>query len=295
MVIIQLAGGLGNQLQQYALYKKFQVLGKDVKLDVSWFENEDKTVTYREIELDYFEHLDYKICSEQEKQALLKKTLFCRALQYIIPGLRTIYVEKSMYDPQIFKCKNMYIEGYFACEMYYADIIPLLQSTILFSIASGSKNELTAKTMQNQNSISLHIRRGDYLNSQNEWLFGNICTEKYYRSALMFLIKKYPDSKIYVFSDDIEYVRQEFRGENYIIVDWNTGKNNYYDMYLMSQCKYNICANSTFSFWGARLNQYENKIMIRPLKQRNNMEYEPKLMHRLWKEWIFIDEKGNIV
>lgn len=295
MIIIQLAGGLGNQLQQYALYKKFQTLGKNVKLDVSWFDCEDGTVTFREIELGYFKQLEYEICTKQEKQDLLGKILPYRILQRLLPCLKTRYVEKSMYNPQIFNYSNMYIEGYFACEMYYADIIPILQNIITFSVESGSLNKSIAIKMQEQNSVSIHIRRGDYLKPQNAQLFENICTDKYYRSALNLVLEKYPDAHIYFFSDDTEYVKQKFIGEKYTIVDWNTGKDSYFDMYLMSQCKYNICANSTFSFWGARLNQHKDKIMIRPLKQRNNMVYEPEQMHELWKNWILIDEVGKIV
>lgn len=296
MIIIQISGGIGNQLQQFSLYKKFQTLGKEVKLDLSWFENEDNEVTHRDFELDYLKDLQYDICTIEEKQRLLKKPSFIeRCLRYLFPSLRKVYVEHSMYDPEILNFNDMYLEGYFACEMYYADIIPLLQEIIRFPIIKGSKNDIIAKKMKEQNSVSLHIRRGDYLNEQNARLFKNICTDDYYASAIEYILKKHPDAHFYLFSDDIDYLKDNFKGEQFTIVDWNIGKDSFFDMYLMSQCKDNICANSTFSFWGARLNGNLDKIMIRPLKQRNNMSYESKPMHELWKNWILIDADGKVV
>lgn len=107
-----------------------------------------------------------------------------------------------------------------------------------------------AEGMQECNSVSVHIRRGDYLNPENKAMFGNICTPAYYRKALEVMREKMPDVHFYIFSDDIPYVRKELKGEDFTIVDINHGKDNFYDMWLMSQCKHNICANSTFSFWG---------------------------------------------
>ena len=83
-------------------------------------------------------------------------------------------------------------------------------------------------------------------------------------------------------------------GEEFSVVDINRGKDSFYDMWLMSRCRHNICANSTFSFWGARLNQYEGKIVMRPTIHRNNQVFEPERMHGLWKGWVFVDNRGNI-
>ena len=107
---------------------------------------------------------------------------------------------------------------------------------------------------------------------------------------------KEPDAHFYIFTSDHEYARERFSDESrYTIVDWNTGKNSVQDLMLMSHCKGNICANSTFSFWGARLNKRKDKTVIRTYKMRNNQPVQPDIMHDYWKGWILMDEKGSII
>ena len=145
------------------------------------------------------------------------------------------------------------------------------------------------------NSVSLHLRRGDYLTPENQAMFGGICTKEYYENAVHFIKERVEHPVFYIFSDDPSYAANEYRGKEFKIVDLNKGSSSFYDMYLMSQCKHNICANSTFSFWGARLNCNPEKLMIRPLKQKNCDWYQPAQMKELWKGWIFLDEKGCLV
>ena len=106
--------------------------------------------------------------------------------------------------------------------------------------------------MEETQSVSVHIRRGDYLDDVNKSLFGGICTDAYYQKAIAYMREKLPDAKFFFFSDDIPYVREQYQETAYQIVDWNQGRDSLYDMMLMSRCKHNICANSTFSFWGAQ-------------------------------------------
>jgi hypothetical protein len=89
-------------------------------------------------------------------------------------------------------------------------------------------------------------------------------------------------------------VREHFQGDEYRIVDWNRGENSFYDMMLMSHCRHNICANSTFSFWGARLNPYPDKVMIRPSIHKNTQVCIPEEMHGLWKGWTLISPEGMV-
>jgi hypothetical protein len=79
------------------------------------------------------------------------------------------------------------------------------------------------------------------------------------------------------------------------VIDLNSGRESLHDMELMSHCKHNICANSTFSIWGARLNTNPDKIMIRPLKHDNYEQITPQKVHENWKNWILINEQGVLV
>lgn len=327
MIIIQLAGGLGNQLQQYALYQKFKSLGAEAKLDLSWFKQfknmnkqskckeqsidhnrtnktnqevkKDIVVTTRQCELEFFDHLPYESCTEKEKNALTgSQGLTGKLRRKLLPQTVHWYKEKQMYDPELLNYKQMYLSGYFACEKYYVDILPELREMIRFpEIADVQKrraNEEILKKIRNSHAISVHIRRGDYLQPENAAMFGNICTEEYYESALNYMKQKIEVPHFFIFSDDVAYVREHYQGEEYTIVDINHGDDSFYDMYLMSRCEGNICANSTFSFWGARLNAWADKIMIRPTKQKNSQVFDEARMKDLWKNWIFIDPQGQI-
>lgn len=331
MIIIQLAGGLGNQLQQYALYQKFKSLGAEAKLDLSWFEQfedtkqetndkeqdkeqnknyhgtnktkpaikQDIVVTNRQCELDFFNHLPYESCTENEKTALTgSQGLAGKLRRKLLPQTVHWYKEKQMYDPKLLNYREMYLSGYFACEKYYADILPELRKMIRFpEIADAQKkmaNEEILKKIRNSHAVSVHIRRGDYLQPENAAMFGNICTEEYYESALNYMKERIEDPHFFIFSDDVAYVKKHYQGGEYTIVDINHGDDSFYDMYLMSQCEGNICANSTFSFWGARLNARTDKIMIRPTIQKNSQVFDEAQMKDLWREWLFVDQYGFI-
>ena len=298
MIIIQVAGGLGNQLQQYALYRKLIRLGKEVRLDLSWFESPEERgkggkVTGRELELDYFDRLIYEVCTREEKQELIGgEDIRGKLRRKFMPSTVRWFHESKIYHPEIFDFEDMYLSGYFACEKYYADILYDLREKIQFPPSSNPLNEEIAKEMQERNSVSVHVRRGDYLNPENAAMFGNICTDAYYQKALEVMRNYMPDIHFYLFSDDIPYVKGKFKGENFTVVDINHGRDSFYDMWLMSRCKHHICANSTFSFWGARLNPNEDKVMIRPMIQKNSQVFVKKEMEELWEGWSFISPEG---
>lgn len=305
MIIIKVNGGLGNQLQQYALYEKFKSLGKTVKLDFSWFQQANKN---RDLELDYFPNVQYQICTKQEYQDIVgKEAGLGKYLNKLSQktGLRekSTYIEHQMYDETIFGLDNKVLEGYWACEAYYADILPDLRIKLKFPLSDNPLNVEMLGVIKKCNAISLHLRRGDYLEKENQEMFGGICTDAYYERAIACLCGKVENPHFFVFSDDPEYaeevygksVQDKYPNAVFTIVDINHGKDSFYDMMLMSQCKHHICANSTFSFWGARLCDTPNGIKIRPLKQKNNCDwYIPDRMKSLWCNWIFIDAEGII-
>lgn len=299
MIIIQVAGGLGNQLQQYALYQKFLALGIDARLDISWFTQsgrQENVLAKRKLELDFLENLEYKACTEEEKQQVVGNgSLIDKIKGKIFPGTKKIFQETEMYHPEIFEFRDKYLCGYWACEKYYADIEEQLREKIKFPLEGKNENLALSEQIGSVESVSVHIRRGDYLDAENQAMFGDICTEEYYAGAIREMKQIYPDAHFYVFSDDTDYVREKYSGKEFSVVDINSGRDSFYDIWLMSRCRHNICANSTFSFWGARLNQNREKVMIRPWIHKNSQKFEPEQMHGLWEDWILMNNRGLVV
>lgn len=294
MLIIEVAGGLGNQLQQYALYRKLVRMGKEVRLDISWFEREIEG-TKRDLELRYFDRLIFETCTKEEKEKYTgSESFFGKVRRKLLPFTISHFQESKMYHPEIFTFKDMYISGYFACEKYYADILYDLREKIQFPKSNDERNQELALQMQEKESVSVHIRRGDYLNPENAAMFGNICTDKYYETAIETMKEQVPGAHFYIFSDDVNYAKEVYTGEEFTIVDINHGKDSFYDIWLMSKCKHNICANSTFSFWGARLGDYEYKIKIRPTIHKNSQIFNKEEMEDLWQGWMFISPEGKL-
>ena len=309
MIIIKIAGGLGNQMQQYSVYRKLLRMGKEVKLDLSWFDPkiQEKMLAPREFELSHFKDLPYEVCTDEERNSFLRQGIISKVSGKVLKrlGLREnanerVFTESKMYHPEIFDFDDKYVEGYFACQKYYGDIMPELQKLFVFPEHSvkdlHQRNMTLASKIDSQNAVSVHIRRGDYLAPENIEILGNIATEEYYESAMKYFENKYSDVHFYIFTSDHEYARQKYSDESkYTIVDWNTGRDSIQDLMLMSHCLGNICANSTFSFWGARLNARPCREVIRTATMRNNQKCDPQLMHDYWGDWILMDKDGTIV
>lgn len=308
MLIVRAMGGLGNQLQQYALYRKLDYIGREVRLDTSWFFNESLQAgmpASRELELNYLNPLPYRTASEDEIRSVLgrlweepEKTV-SKVKRKLLPTANPAFEECDMYHEEIFSMERKYLVGYWACEKYYADILDILRADISFSRSEDdklqSKNDEVMRRMEDTLSVSVHVRRGDYLDEINRELFGGICTDAYYERAIGYMKMRFPEARFFFFSDDIPYVREHYQEEAYQIIDWNKGKDSFYDMMLMSHCKHNICANSTFSFWGARLNPHADKVMIRPSIHKNTQVCIPEQMKELWRGWTLITPQGELL
>ena len=298
MIIVRIRGGLGNQLQQYAMYRKFIEMGKEVSVDLSWFQEhvQKKQIMPRKLELSYFQGIELRECTETEKSALIgnDKNPFTRLQRRLFPEKSRYFLENGrMYLPEVFQLEHAYIDGYWACESYYHELMPVLQNELCFPQSQDLRNIEIINNMKRENAVSIHIRRGDYLNPENAAIFGNICTEEYYQQAINIIRRKIIEPHFYIFSDDGDYAREKYNTDEFTIIDWNHGENSLFDIQLMSCCKHNICANSTFSFWGARLNPNPEKIVIRPLKHRNNQAYDRKEMEKLWPGYTLLDGESD--
>lgn len=298
MIIIHVMGGLGNQLYQYAMYEKLKKLGKEVKLDLYDYKEatgDDKE--WRNLELEYFPKLEFDVCQLGERMLFLDngRSFFDRLRRKLFGKKDRIVRETDSYMPEIFDMDNVYLHGFWNSEKYYEDLITELQKIIVFPVSSNENNIRCIKEMEVNNSVAIHIRRSDYLKVADGKRYMGICTDEYYKGAMNYIEEYVSNPFYYIFSDDEEYAREHFCDDNMKVVSWNKGKDSFYDMQLMSCCKHNICANSTFSMWGARLNTHKDKIMIRPLRHDNYDESSPDKIKDEWKNWILIDKDGQII
>ena len=228
--------------------------------------------------------------------------------QFMEPVPYTGYVDLADgTEQEIFSMEDAYLEGYFACNKYYADILPKLRGLFRFpqieDPSTREANDELLKKMQSKEEIpvAVHIRRGDYLDAGNAKILTGICTEDYYRSACALAEEHFAKEGLpihfYVFSDDpafAESCRFGTRGEENTVVNVNHGQNAMQDIRLMAACRGIITANSTFSFWGARLNPDPAALKIRPFRHRNNQIPDPEAMHDYWAGYALIDRDGKL-
>ena len=263
LVVIQLSGGMGNQMFQYALYLQLKALGKNVKID-------DKTEyvgrdNARPIRLSVFD-AKYQVPNEVEMRCLTDSYLdIVSKIRRKLTGRKTAeYVEKNqLFDSEVLKKDRAYLVGCWQSEKYFADIKEEVRKAFTFKniILSPKMLEYEQK-MQETNSVSLHIRRGDYLEVSD--VYGGICTPQYYEKAMKQMDEWNPNCHFFVFTNDSDWVKENYSGKNLTIVEGNDEDAGYIDMYLMTRCKHYILANSSFSWWGCYLNPSKEKKVIAP-------------------------------
>lgn len=257
MVIIRLWGGIGNQLFQYSFgcYLK-EKIGIEVAFDTASFGTSDQL---RKLEIT-------SIVSDIRLKDVCftkYKGLLNRILRIGFQCKNTYLLESNFNIDKLAKMPgNIFLQGYWQEEMY-AKSFPT--KIVLDSWKSPkSLDNILKSILSTENSIALHIRRGDYFSPKNIGIYG-VCTEKYYQCAIDHVEAKIQGNKQYfVFSDDVLWVREHITlPENTIIVP-NYPIPQFSYIYLMSLCRINIISNSSFSWWGAYLNQYKDKLVITP-------------------------------
>jgi hypothetical protein len=288
MIIVQLKGGLGNQLFQYAAGLSLaRHHGVPVKVDVNELKQPDELIgTLRNYEL---QHLlaPPQIANPQEIHSLTKSNVIINYFRKTLPSFRRIiYNEKRFeFDPNFFKAgKNIYLKGYRQSEKYFHSISKEIHATFQLKPTLTGNIADFANAINKKESVSVHIRRGDYNNSAVNDYHG-IASESYYQQAIDRLICSLENPSFYVFSDNIDWIKQNLQFAGQVeFVSGSISKTHYEDFYLMSRCKHNIIANSSFSWWAAWLNSNPDKKIIAPLKWFNNAPYNTSDL--IPKDWI---------
>ena len=283
MKIVNITGGLGNQMFQFALYRKLELMQKDVAVDTSFFRSGQ---SLRKLELDVF-NLSYKKISDQEAARIrgygYHDTILNKIRYKFESSDISVYHDTiEEYQPRIFQMDNIYLSGYWQNEQYFKDIREEICTCFAFPERLEEKKEKLIEQIHNENSVGIHVRRSDYLLKPNRDVYGGICTKEYYENAVEYIKNHVSNPVFYLFSDDMNWVRENLYRNGMILVENSENQPSYVDMYLMSQCKHNIIANSSYSWWGAWLNCNEEKIVIAPNKWFNNHETTDVIC----KDWI---------
>lgn len=245
------SGGLGNQMFQYAFVLALRNRGHRVKLDVSLY-------NYAKMHNGYELERVFGIKEPlNNKWGLHLKWL--RLLLKVKPKM-IISDDPLFFDEYNLNYPKRYISGYWQDESYFKEIEDEIRKRFEFRNIDN-RNKAIAQEMRECNSVSVHIRRGDYVES-GMLLLDDI----FYSKAFEKIIEKVERPIFYIFSDDrqeAEAIVSKYCSE-YKVIDWNKGEDSYKDMYLMSQCHHHIVANSSFSWWGAWLSDFNDTIVIAP-------------------------------
>ncbi len=256
MVVVNIQGRLGNQMFGFALYRQLERMGKEAYVDFS-----------HEPLIDFFD-FPYKIIDKDTALEYLKdrdnRNIVKRWEYRIFPHRCRCYEEKrtGVFDKNVLRLDDVYLNGYWQSERYFEGVIEEVRCMYRFPDLFSEYQKRVLDEIQSKQSVSVHIRRGDYL--EHPELYGTI-TMDYYECAMKYIQERKENVYFYIFTNDIPWAEQHFRGENiFVVEDSGSPAIDNLDMALMSACKDNIIANSSFSWWGAWLNQHQEKIVVAP-------------------------------
>ena len=265
MIIVNIKGGLGNQFFQYAFARYLSLkTERKLKFDISYYKKND----YRTFDLNKFNISFDGFIS-------LKESLILRGAKRFPKFFKNICILKDTseyFDSKIFEKilnkKICYLDGYWQSETYFNQINDLIKEELKLKQTYLKKldNKIIQKIL-NTNSVSVHVRRGDHVTipANKPYI---VCKEKYYQDALKIIQQKVVNPYYFIFSDDIAWVKNNlFKSFPCFYIDQTDV---FEDFQLMSLCKHNVMANSTFSWWAARLNKNPQKIVVAPYAWRTD-------------------------
>jgi Glycosyl transferase family 11 len=268
-VVTQLAGGLGNQMFQYAAGRAVALAhGCDLLVDTH-----DLSAAWTS--RAYGLQRAFRVTAKPVSAAITKRVLGWRApLRGALRRLarlglagREIVVEPHFaYWAGIRSTEPpCYLIGYWQSERYFADVVQQIRTELVFQDALVDANAQMRDRIRSSVAVSVHVRRGDYVKNRKINAFHGVCPTDYYERAIAYIREKAPTASFFVFSDDLEWARTNLPlPRDTQFVSGNSGANGHHDMHLMSLCRHHILANSTFSWWGAWLSTAPDKLVVAP-------------------------------
>lgn len=291
MKIVNIIGGLGNQMFQYAFAVSWKMRHpkEDVYVDTQHYKNAFIKVYHG----NNFYHNGYEIdkvfpnASIKPAGALdlmkvsfyIPNQIIARAVRRLFPKRKSEFVadqQPYVFLPEALEVSgDCYFDGYWMSPLYFDAYRSHIIKEFTFQPFDTKENQKLVPLLQKDNSLTIHIRRGDYIGSKT---LDGICTLDYYRNAIREARKLIKSPVFFIFSNDQEWcmenLKEEFGKADVYFVTHNKGKKSYRDMQLMSLARCNILANSSFSWWGAYLNQRKDHIVFCPNKWHNTMEHQ---------------------
>lgn len=271
MIIVNLSGGLGNQMLQYAFARN---ISHRLKTNLKYHFTNSLFATQRNFGMDIFNipatpasHDNLKDFGIFENR-IINRVLYNVDERFGIQFNSKIITEKYPYEfkQSYFDIRDCsYIQGYWADLYYFKDIEIILKKEFTLQVKLDQKNLKMLDLIKSVNSISIHVRRTDYVK--------HFVGEKYYFDGIERFSTQYKKPHYFVFSDDLDWCKEKFsKTSNVHFIEHNKSGQSYKDMILMSNCKHNIVGNSTFSMWAAWLNPNKDRIVVAP----NNKMFKRK-------------------
>ena len=296
MIIVKLQGGLGNQMFQYATARALQMRFRDkIYVDLDFLDptiNLNSDITPRNFELPIFNAVRLRQLKKWQKKIILNSSFYKKIISRILYGKTAIInQQKNQFVTFPRSYDTLYIEGYFQSEKYFSSIRAQLLADFKFPDLDNINEKLKQDICSNNNTVSIHIRRGDYLN-ETALKFHGLISMRYYKNSLDYLESKLGEElHYYIFTEDTEWVEEQFHFlANLTIVKDNKGSSSWKDIVLMKACKHHIIANSSFSWWGAWLSE-NNGITIVPKNWYVSSEANYDVHDIIPSKWIIMSDE----
>ncbi|MDD2337893.1 MAG: alpha-1,2-fucosyltransferase [Geobacteraceae bacterium] len=286
MILVRLSGGMGNQMFQYATARRLAAVHDTVlKIDTSRLQHGAPRDTPRDYALGCFS-ISAEPASPSESdlcEKLRQQTAspFSRLLQKCGPfrttkGMHYVRQQSSSFDPAILRLgDNVCLEGYWQSEKYFLDIRALLKKEFTLRPPLVGEDLHQAEKIQASTAVALHVRRGDYLTNPHAAVHHGICDRDYYDRAVHFMRDKIPTARLFIFSDEPQWIEKNMKYDLPTTYVSKTGMaSDVRDLALMSMCRHHIIANSSFSWWGAWLGDNQEKIVIAPKRWFNDPNHD---------------------
>ncbi len=264
MIIVQLKGGLGNQMFQYAAGRSLSLQYRvPLMLDTASFEP-------RQAGMYALNALQIKAgIAAEEDIAPFTPSVWRKILYRIAPlSMRRVYREPHFhFDPRFFSARPpLYMKGYWQSWRYFQSVEQVIREDFGFREDFSDAIQAKAARLQEHHSVAMHFRRGDYTNPETAAYHG-VCGPDYYKDAAKWMQEQFPDAYFYIFTNDPAWVRGNLpEGIRYEILSGDLSHTQYEDLFLMSRCRHQIIANSSYSWWAAWLNPYPAKQVVAPRK-----------------------------